>query len=141
MTTQFIGEHLVPGQLGHFFIITSFVASLFSAFSYFCAARTEQTDPFKSRSWWLLGRGGFILHAASVISIFIALFYIIEHHLFEYHYAWEHSSLSLPPKYLLSCFWEGQEGSFMLWTFWHCMLGLVVMRTSKLLETRVMTII
>jgi len=141
MDTQFIGEHLRPGQLGHFFVITSFVASLFSAFSYFRAVRTEQADPFKSRSWLLFGRGGFILHAASVVSIFIALFYIIEHHLFEYHYAWEHSSLSLPPKYLLSCFWEGQEGSFMLWTFWHCVLGLVVMNTSKGLETRTMAII
>ena len=141
MGTQFIGEHLRPGQLGHFFVIISFVASLFSAFSYFRAVRSEQTDPFKSRTWLLFGRGGFVLHAASVVSIFIALFYIIEHHLFEYHYAWEHSSLSLPPKYLLSCFWEGQEGSFMLWTFWHCVLGLIVMNTAKGLETRTMAII
>ncbi|NDC43244.1 MAG: cytochrome C biogenesis protein, partial [Chitinophagia bacterium] len=60
---------------------------------------------------------------------------------FEYHYAWSHSSLDLPGQYLLSCFWEGQEGSFMLWMFWHAVLGLVVMRTSKGLETRTMTII
>src|SRR6201993_4222335 len=123
MGTQFIGEHLWPGQLGHFFVITSFVASLFSAFSYYFAVVNEQKNPVSSRSWWLMGRGGFIVHAISVVSIFISLFYIIEHHLFEYHYAWEHSSLSLPPKYLLACFWEGQEGSFMLWTFWHCVLG------------------
>jgi cytochrome c-type biogenesis protein CcmF len=141
MNTQFIGEHLVPGQLGHFFVITSFVASLFSAFSYFKAVRSEQIDPAGSRSWLLMGRGGFSLHAAAVVSIFIALFYIIQSHLFEYHYAWEHSSLSLSPKYLLSCFWEGQEGSFMLWTFWHCILGLVVMNTAKGLETRTMAII
>jgi cytochrome c-type biogenesis protein CcmF len=29
----------------------------------------------------------------------------------------------------------------MLWTFWHCVLGLVVMRTAKGYETRVMTVI
>jgi len=141
MATQFIGEHLRPGQLGHFFVITSFVAALFSMFSYFRAVRTEQTDPFKSRSWITMGRGGFVFHVLSVIGIFIALFYIIENHLFEYHYAWEHSSLSLEPKFLLACFWEGQEGSFMLWTFWHCVLGIVVMLTAKSLETRTMTII
>ena len=141
MDTQFIGEHLRPGQLGHFFIITSFVAALFSTFSYFRAVQTEQTNPVSSRSWLMFGRGGFVIHAASVVSIFIALFYIIENHLFEYHYAWEHSSLSLPGKYLLACFWEGQEGSFMLWTFWHCVLGLIVMRTAKGLETRTMAII
>ena len=140
MATQFIGEHLRPGQLGHFFVITSFVAALFSTFSYFQAVRTEH-DPFKSRTWLNMGRSAFVFHTISVISIFIALFYIIENHLFEYHYAWEHSSLSLEPKFLLACFWEGQEGSFMLWTFWHCMLGLVVMRTGKSLETRTMAII
>jgi len=141
MATQFAGEHLGPGQLGHFFVITSFVAALFSSFSYLRAVMAERKDPLASRSWLLMGRSGFVVHSASVVSIFIALFYIIEHHLFEYHYAWEHSSLSLPPKYLLSCFWEGQEGSFMLWTFWHCVLGLVVMRTSKGLESRTMAII
>src|SRR5438046_565159 len=98
MDTQYIGEHVWPGQLGHFFVITSFVASLFSAFSYFRAVRTETVDPDNSRSWRLLGRGGFVLHSISVVSIFIALFYIIEQHLFEYHYAWEHSSLALPGK-------------------------------------------
>jgi cytochrome c-type biogenesis protein CcmF len=141
MVPQFIGEHLRPGQLGHFFVIASFVAALFSMFSYFRAVRTEQTDPLGSKAWHTMGRGGFAVHSLAVVGIFIALFYIIENHLFEYHYAWEHSSLSLPPKFLLACFWEGQEGSFMLWTFWHCVLGTVVMLTAKGLETRTMTII
>lgn len=140
MDTQFIGEHLRPGQLGHFFVITSFVASLFSFFSYFRAAMSEQT-PDVSRTWLRMARSGFVLHTAAIISIFVTLFYIITNHLFEYHYAWEHSSRSLPGNYLLSCFWEGQEGSFMLWMFWHSILGLVVMRTGKSLETRTMTII
>ncbi|MES2703502.1 MAG: cytochrome c biogenesis protein CcsA [Bacteroidota bacterium] len=141
MDTQFVGEHLKPGQLGHFFVITSFVAALFSTFAYFRAVRTEQSDPYNSNAWVLLARNGFILHTAAVISIFITLYYIITNHLFEYHYAWEHSSLDMPRKYLLSCFWEGQQGSFMLWTFWHCVLGLIVMRTAKVLETRTMAII
>lgn len=140
MDTQFIGEHLGPGQLGHFFVITSFVASLFSTFSYFNAVRSE-TDLANSNKWLLLARGSFIIHTSALIGIFTSLFYIITNHLFEYHYAWEHSSFSLPGKYLLSCFWEGQEGSFMLWTFWHCILGLVVMRTAGALETRTMAII
>ena len=141
MTTQFIGENLRPGQLGHFFIIASFVASLCSTFSYLMAARTEVKDPVGSGSWLRLARGSFILHTAAIISIFATLFYVITHHLFEYHYAWEHSSVLLPGKYLLACFWEGQEGSFMLWIFWHCILGLIVMGTAKGLETRVMTIV
>lgn len=141
MDTQFIGEHLGPGKLGHFFAITSFVMALFSAYSYFSAVRTEKRDMNGSMAWQRLGRNSFILHFASVIGIFTVLYYIIANHQFEYHYAWEHSSRALPSHYLLSCFWEGQEGSFMLWTFWHCVLGIVVIFTSRLLETRVMTII
>lgn len=138
---QYIGEQLRPGQLGHFFVIFSFVMALFSALSYFFATRDEQHNNNSSRVWMLLGRNSFILHTVSVVSIFIALYYIISHHLFEYNYAWAHSSRSLPMKYLLSCFWEGQEGSFLLWSFWHAVLGIIVMFTSKQLESRVMTII
>ena len=141
MDTQFIGENLRPGQLGHFFAILSFVAALFSTFSYFRAAQNENRNLNNTASWLQLGRAGFIIHAASVIAIFLSLYYIIANHLFEYHYAWEHSSRALPPKYLLSCFWEGQQGSFMLWAFWHSILGLIVMKTSRLLESRVMAVI
>ena len=141
MDTQFIGEHLRPGQLGHFFIIVTFVASLFSAFCYIRAAMTETKNPDDSRSWLILARNSYIIHTFAIFGIFIALYYIIANHLFEYNYAWSHSSKALPGKYLLSCFWEGQEGSFMLWAFWHSILGLVVMKTAKGLETRVMAVI
>lgn len=140
MDTQFIGEHLGPGQLGHFFVILSFVAALVSAFSYFRAAQTENAMT-AVKPWMNIGRGSFIIHALSVVGIFSILYYIIANHLFEYNYAWEHSSRELPMKYLLSCFWEGQEGSFMLWTFWHSILGLIVMATSKQMESRTMAII
>lgn len=140
MDTNYIGEHLRPGQLGHFFVILFFVAALFSAYSYFRAARSE-SNMRDSVSWLRLGRNGFIIHTAAILGIFLSLYYIIANHLFEYHYAWEHSSRALPMKYLLSCFWEGQQGSFMLWAFWHSILGLVVMKTSKTMESRVMAVI
>lgn len=141
MDTQFIGENLVPGKLGHFFIILSFVAALFSMFSYFRAANTESRNAESSRFWLVLGRNGFIIHSFSIIAIFIALYYIISNHLFEYNYAFSHSSRALPMQYLLSCFWEGSEGSFMLWAFWNAVLGLIVMATGKQLESRTMAII
>ncbi len=141
MTNTFEGEHLLPGQIGYLFIVTAFVASLFSCFSYFRAVKTETADPSESKSWLGLGRWSFGIHTFSIIGIFAALFYVIANHLFEYHYAWSHSSLDLPGKYLLSCFWEGQEGSFMLWIFWQALIGVVIMKTAKTLETRTMTII
>lgn len=141
MEPNFIGEHLQPGHWGHLCAILAFVAALFSAFSYWRSARIEGKDLNNAQSWLLLGRNGFVIHSVSIFGIFLALYYIIASHLFEYHYAWEHSSRALPSKYLLSCFWEGQQGSFLLWSFWHCVLGLFVMMRAKSLESRTMTVI
>jgi cytochrome c-type biogenesis protein CcmF len=135
----YIGEHLLPGQLGHFFIILSLVASLVATFSYFKSTRSSiETD---ATQWKRLARYAFITEVVSVSAIFCILFYIIYNHLFEYKYAWQHSSLSLEFKYMLACFWEGQEGSFLLWSIWHCVLGLILIKTSKQWEAPVMTVV
>lgn len=135
----YIGEHLLPGQLGHFFIVLSMVASAIATFSYFKSTRsTSEPD---AAQWKKLARYAFITDVVSVVSIFVILFFIIYNHYFEYKYAWQHTSLSLEVKYMLASFWEGQEGSFLLWTFWHCVLGLILMKKSKQWEAPVMTVL
>src|SRR5690606_37940930 len=69
------------------------------------------------------------------------LFYIIYNHLFEYHYAWSHSSRTLPTHYIISSFWEGQEGSFWLWMFWQAVLGGILLFKAKSWESPVMTFV
>lgn len=91
--------------------------------------------------WLTLARWSFVLHAVSVLGIGISLYWIIYNHYFEYHYAWSHSSRALPVQYVISCFWEGQEGSFLLWLFWDALLGLVLIRTAgKQWEAPMMTV-
>jgi cytochrome c-type biogenesis protein CcmF len=141
LQTEFIGEQLLPGKLGHLFVIISFIGSLLSAFAYLQSTRFEKNNELLSSKWLLIARNSFIIHTAAIIAIFFTLYYIITNHLFEYHYAWAHSDKSLNTKYLLSCFWEGQQGSFLLWSFWHGILGLVVLFKGKALESRAMTII
>ncbi|MEJ7769249.1 MAG: cytochrome c biogenesis protein CcsA [Chitinophagaceae bacterium] len=136
---EYIGEHLLPGRLGHFFIILSFVSSLIATVAYFKASNSSV--PSESDSWKRMGRAAFILDALSVLSVFGIMLYIVATHRFEYHYAWNHSSKSLNIKYLLSCIWEGQEGSFLLWTIWHAVLGGVLIRTARQWEAPVMTVI
>ncbi len=136
---DYIGENLLPGQLGHFFIVLSLVASLLATVTYFLAAQSKnETD---SIAWKKLARYAFIVEVISVFSIFGILFYIIHNHLFEYHYAWKHSSRSLEFKYLLACFWEGQEGSFLLWSACHSILGVILIKRSGKWEAPVMTIV
>ena len=136
---DYIGEHLLPGQLGHFFIVLSLVASLVATFSYFKSAQSK--NDADALHWKKLARYAFFIEVASILAIFSILFYIIHGHLFEYKYAWQHSSRSLEFKYMLACFWEGQEGSFLLWSFWHCVLGLILIKTSKKWEAPVMTVV
>ena len=136
---QFIGEHLLPGQFGHFFAILSLVASLVATIAFYKSANEFNLE--QKNSWLRMARAAFFVETISVIAIFVSLYFIISTHLFEYKYAWQHSSRALQVEYLLSCFWEGQEGSFMLWSFWHCVLGWVLIWKSKTWEAPVMTII
>ena len=138
MNIDFKNEHLFPGHLGQFFIILAFGSAIFSTVSYFYA--TVNKNPL-DKSWRNFGRIGFILNSVSVIGIGSCLFYIIYNHLFEYHYAWAHSSRELPVYYIISSYWEGQEGSFWLWGFWQAVLGNVLLWKAKSWENPVMTVV
>lgn len=129
--------HYLVGDLGHIFVITSFITSLITAFSYFKAATTDEPD--KKMFWLQNGRAGFIVHAIAVLGVTICLFTIIFNHYFEYHYAYNYTDRKLPVYYLISTFWNGQEGSFLLWLFWQALLGLILIRTNKFWEAPVMT--
>lgn len=131
--------HTFVGDLGHFFVIFSFVSALIAAFAYFKASVTQ--DVSLQEQWRNNGRIAFGIQTFSIFGIVVCLFSIIYNHYFEYHYAWSHSSTKLPAQYMISCFWEGQEGSFLLWLFWHAILGLVLIFTSRLWENKVMTIV
>jgi cytochrome c-type biogenesis protein CcmF len=136
---DYIGEQLLPGQIGHFFVLLSLIGSLAATVCFFTA--TLRKDPLEKQQWLRVARIFFFAEAVSILAIFSILFYIINNHLFEFKYAWQHSSRSLEMKYLLSCFWEGQEGSFLLWSFWHCVLGIFIIRREKNLQAPVMTVI
>ncbi|MDB5115921.1 MAG: cytochrome biosis protein, partial [Mucilaginibacter sp.] len=84
---------------------------------------------------------GAYVNTISVIGIGACLYYIIINHLFEYYYAWEHSSRALPVHFIISSFWDGQEGSFWLWTFWQAVLGNILIWKAKSWETSVMAVI
>jgi cytochrome c-type biogenesis protein CcmF len=136
---EYTGEHLLPGKLGHFFLLLSLIASIAATFSYFKA--TTSKLPEDSTYWKRLARIFFIAESVSVFAIFGILLFLLSNHYFEYKYVWQHSSRSLEPKYLLSCVWEGQEGSFLLWSIWHCVIGLVFIWREKKWEAPVMTVV
>ncbi|MEI6020989.1 MAG: hypothetical protein WCR21_07655, partial [Bacteroidota bacterium] len=116
-------ERLWAGQLGHGFIILSFVAAILSCLSFYLSS--------KDQGYLKLARMAFNIHGFAVFGIAGTLFYMLFNHFFEYQYVWQHSNTSMNMKYILSCFWEGQEGSFLLWTFWNVVLGWMLNRQLK----------
>lgn len=120
---EFVGEHLWAGQLGNAFVVFSFVAALLSFVTYVLARNDA--------SYLKLARSAFQVHSFSVIGIILTMFWMLFNHYFEYQYVFQHSNLEMNMKYILSCFWEGQEGSFLLWTFWNIVLGWFLKRQLK----------
>lgn len=116
--------HYFIGNLGHFFVLLAFVSALVALIAY--AADGKQPG-----SWIRFANVSFIVHGLAVIGVVVVLYSIIRNQYFEYHYAWSHSSKLLPWYYQLSAFWEGQEGSFLLWMFWNVLIGFVLIRTNR----------
>lgn len=125
--------HYFEGQLGHTFVIIAFVSSILSAYAFFKGRNQDAI-------WTSFGTKIFYVHAISIAGIVGTLFYLITNHYFEYHYVFSHSSKLLPVYYQISCFWEGQEGSFLLWMFWNAVLGIILMNTNKFWKAPVMLI-
>jgi cytochrome c-type biogenesis protein CcmF len=137
MSIQYIGEHLVPGQVGHAFVWIAFISGIIATVLFFLRTR-EKENPSK-----LLRAGSrlfYIIQFIAVLGIGIALYYIIFRHYYEYAYVWQYSSTSLPLKYIISCFWAGQEGSFLVWAMLQAIIGLVLMWRSKGWEPWVMAV-
>lgn len=126
------------GDVGHLGVLVGFVSALLASISYIFAHYTSNEQD--KLGWKKFGRVLIFIHAGSIFTIIYSLFHIIQNHYYEYHYAWNHSSNFLPAEFMISCFWEGQEGSFLLWTFWHVIISLILLKTAKGMEAPVFAI-
>ncbi|MEL6863769.1 MAG: cytochrome c biogenesis protein CcsA [Bacteroidota bacterium] len=136
---EYIGEHLLPGKFGHLFVVLGFVSSILAVLAYFYATERRESDQY--RSWRNIGRMAYSVHGFSVFAVIAIIFYMMINQYFEYQYVWAHVDDELPFRYIFSAFWEGQEGSFLLWMFWHVVLGILLMFSAKQWEAPVMAVI
>ena len=121
----FLNEHLLIGNLGHISVVIAFITAILATVSFFYS-NAQPLD----KSWIRIAKVALHIHSFAVISIVASLFIIIYNHFFEYHYAWQHSSRDLPVHFMISCFWEGQEGSFLLWIFWQMIIAQFINRIN-----------
>ena len=78
--------------------------------------------------------------AACVVAASAILMTLLLQHRFDLSYVNSYSSSDLPLHFLISTFWAGQEGSFLLWCFWGSLIGLFVWRSAKEQEAPVMVV-
>lgn len=133
---NYSGEHTLLGQLGHISIVLSFVLASLGTIAYFLATRS----PEHYLRWIKPARYFFLGHVITSLFFIALIFYGLLNHYYEYEYIWEQASEDMSFRYLLVCFWGGQQGSFMLWIFWHLVLGSILLFSSKKWEPYVMAV-
>lgn len=110
-------------MIGKVFVLAGLISTALSFAAYSSALRGARTLV----PW---GRRFFILSMVSVFGASALLLNNLLAHKFQYNYVWSYSSTDLPFSLLLSTFYAGQEGSFMLWALMTAIVGIFLMRYS-----------
>jgi cytochrome c-type biogenesis protein CcmF len=87
-----------------------------------------------------LARSAYAAFATCIVAAAGTLMALLIQHRFDVAYVNSYSSRDLPLYFLISTFWAGQEGSFLLWCFWGAIIGLFVWRSARELEAPVMIV-
>jgi cytochrome c-type biogenesis protein CcmF len=138
MNILYDGDYAWLGKIGHFSILVSFIGAIVACISYYFFSVKDLNS---SIYWKKNARIWLIIHVFATILAISLLLMGIHLHAYPYKYIWQHSSNDLPFKYLFSALWEGQEGSTLLWMFWHSILGCVLLLTAKDYESKTLFIV
>ena len=87
-----------------------------------------------------LARSAYNAFATLIAAAAAVLMALLLQHRFDVSYVNAYSSRDLPLHFLISTFWAGQEGSFLLWCFWGSLIGLWVYRSAREQEAPVMIV-
>ncbi|MBI4811714.1 MAG: cytochrome c biogenesis protein CcsA [Ignavibacteriales bacterium] len=116
-------------NIGHVSILIAFLASLGAMIAFIRNGRIKLQSKQIGRQ-----KTAVHLYYTSVIVGLIAsviLFYALLTHQFQYSYVVGYSSKDLPLIYLISAFWAGQEGTFLLWAVFVGLMGLFFLKKSN----------
>jgi cytochrome c-type biogenesis protein CcmF len=115
-------------MIGNIGIIVAFLAALITAILYLREACAVSAKQLTKNKWALYF---YHIHTAGLLITSIYLFYALISHKFEYYYVYAHTSIDLPFKYLISAFWAGQEGTFILWALITAIAGYLLIKREK----------
>lgn len=137
---QYVNEHLAAGAIGRAAVVLGFVCSLLALVAGIYATQAQRKE-LDDKSWERMLGASFSIMGLSIVGIIVLLLSMMTNHWYEYQYVQQHVNDELPFRYVFTAFWEGQEGSFLLWLFWHSVLGGVVWFTGGKWRAPVLTVI
>lgn len=123
-------------MIGKVLVYIFFTTALLSCVSFFLTHLGKE-------KFLKFGRIFYHLTAAGILATAAYMMYLILTHQFQFAYIWEQSNTELQLPLLMSTFYSGQEGSFMLWLTMTSIIGIFLLNyVSKgdRLEPQVMTI-
>ena len=132
---MYIGEHLFPGKIGDISIWISVCLAIFSLVFYILYGFKDKIA-FKR-----IADFSFIGHFVFISTAVVVLFFLLFNHYYEYAYVWQYSSNSLSFTYLISSFWAGQEGSFLLWLFFQGIFGIFILFGKSLHKDKTIAVV
>jgi len=124
-------------NIGSLLVYIAGFSSLGAAVMFYREGKTSSKTGAVSKT------GARLFFAAAVATALasVALLDFLLSHQFQYEYVAKYSSRSLPVFYLISAFWAGQEGTFLLWALLTGIMGLVFLRKSGGGDPIAMTVI
>lgn len=128
MDIAYVGEWTVVAEMGRGLIALALASSLLAVVAYLAG-------------WERFARRAFTVHAVSIFGAIALVFALFIGHRYEFQYIWKHLNNVMPMRFIFSAFWGGQEGGFLMWMFWHNVLGLVLMRGKQAFTATAMAVL
>ncbi len=109
---------MTPGTLA------IWIAAALGVTAFVAAVRWERGRPASAATFRLAYHGMTLVLALASVFLLVAILT----HDFRYDYVGRYSSSELPLVYLVSAFWGGQEGTFLLWALFSALIGYALFR-------------
>ncbi|MCP4567394.1 MAG: cytochrome c biogenesis protein CcsA [FCB group bacterium] len=111
-------------NIGILLIVLASVSMLVCTAGFFMAARGYGR-------FFDLARKSYSYFTGAIIAASILLFYYFLSGDYSYKYVYDYSSSDLPLGYLISGFWAGQQGTYLLWSLLLAVMGYFILHRGK----------
>lgn len=120
----------IPGQLSIWFALA---CNIVAGVAFFMVARGN-------RSYERLASLGYNLFAVFTGLAVAYLYFLFFSHNYAFKYVYEYSERAQPLLYIISGFWGGQEGTYLLWLFFNALFGYLIITRGGQYKYWAMTI-